>query len=164
MVKNILSVLLFIGLLGCHNSSNPKCQLFKGELYIKLIGVGFNELVTFKGKDSTSIIDKINCKNINELTEEEIKIQNQYNSLVKSNHLNNLTFSFMDYQLDGEISTVYISENEYDQIRKYRLSKLQKLNKKVLIEFYGTRINDHTIICDKLKSVKLKRCKQQWKK
>ena len=67
MNKTILYIILIVGLLGCQHNNDAKGQLFKGELFIKLVGVGF-EIVEVKGEDGMSIIDRINEKSQSELS------------------------------------------------------------------------------------------------
>lgn len=157
----LLTLLLFI---SCENQTKNKKQLFKGELFIKLVGITHKNFYSVENKDGTTLANKLDTmaiSNIQDSSTLEIKIH--YELLKKNELLEKSSFMFIN-KLNKEKKTVYISTEEFEKVNRYKLSELKRRNKKVAIEFYGEQISDYELICDELKSVKLVRGKTEWEK
>jgi len=164
-MKRIIGLILLLSVLiiGFSSSLNHE-KLYKGELFIKLITFGsdFFSIEDENGVTMYETLDAIEDKSVLSKQEKELK---EYFDLLKENDLIGKPYFHLTTQKsNAEFITVYVDESEYEKIKDFKLSELEKNNQKVLIKLYGEAVSENIIKCNHLKSVKLVKGETQWKK
>lgn len=169
-MKLILSLVLVFSLFtGCSTSKKDndisKDELFiKGELFIKLITVG-QDVFTIEDEKGITLQEKLEgIQDISSLSLQDKEIK-EYFDLLKENNLIGKPYFHLKFRTsDLEFEEVFVSKDEYQKVKDFKLRDLQKDNQKVLLEFYGKPISDGIIICNRITSVKIVQEDTNWKK
>ena len=156
-MKNI-TLTIIIGLLTLSCSKNE--PEFKGDLYFKLIDFG-----SFYGADDKTIenfeksFDSILwSKNAGK---DELEIIRVFD-ILKANDL--LKSPWINLKTESDIKKVYLSESEYEKLKKFDRNKLITNNKKVELKIKVTELDSGIYYSDKISEIKLADGKTYWRK
>ncbi|TWO29339.1 hypothetical protein E1J38_014980 [Seonamhaeicola sediminis] len=156
-MKNI-TLTLIIGLLILSCSKNEK--EINGDLYFKLIDIG-----SFYGADDETIekfeksFDSIRWSKI--AGKDDLEIIRVFD-ILKANDL--LKSPWINLKKDSEIKKIYLSELEYEKLKKFDRNKLITDNKKVELKIKVTELDSGIYYSDKISEIKLIDGKTYWRK
>ncbi|WP_223034905.1 hypothetical protein [Hanstruepera marina] len=156
-MKNI-TLTLIIGLLILSCSKNEK--EINGDLYFKLIDIG-----SFYGADDETIekfeksFDSIRWSKI--AGKDDLEIIRVFD-ILKANDL--LKSPWINLKTDSEIKKIYLSELEYEKLKKFDRNKLITDNKKVELKIKVTELDSGIYYSDKISEIKLIDGKTYWRK
>ena len=165
-MKQVVPFVFLVSILfGCNKSKNDRSdQLYKGELFIKLITLG-SDFYTLEDENGISLYDKYSSIQDTSLLNTQEKAFKKYFDLLNENDLiGKPYFQFKSSAFEVKYKTVFLSEQEYEHIKDFNLSMLNKNKQKVLIEFYGQEFLENAIKCNQIKLVKVVRGKTEWAK
>jgi hypothetical protein len=166
-MKNLrLLFLTAFVLFSCDNTPNPiygvesDLKFFKGDLYFKLIDIGS----LYNAPDSAvqhfeAIIAGMKAET--GLSEDE-KLFIQTIELLKKEKL--LDKPYIKMKFDSQTVTVYLNEEDFEEVKDYNLDELLRENRKVEISFEGRVIDNGIIKCEKLHSTIKTAGQTEWKK
>ena len=148
---------------SCKESGIPEGEIFKGEMFLKLIDWGTEEYLSpeNKGVFPAELFESIPDS---ALTLQQLEVKNTYDILQKEKVLGNPFFNFAEYNSDEDYVKVYLNNDEYEKIKHINLTEIRKAGKKVKISFYGTRIAEGVFKCYSIADVKTVRGDLQWAK
>jgi len=156
-MKNI-TLTLIIGLLILSCSKNEK--EINGDLYFKLIDIG-----SFYGADDETIekfeksFDSIRWSKI--AGKDDLEIIRVFD-ILKANDL--LKSPWINLKTDSDIKKIYLSELEYEKLKKFDRNKLITDNKKVELKIKATELDSGIYYSDKISDIKIVDGKTYWRK
>jgi hypothetical protein len=133
---------------------------FEGDLYFKLIDIG-----SFYGADDKTIqnfeksFDSIRWSKI--AGKDELEIIRVFD-ILKANDL--LKSPWINLKTDSDIKKIYLSELEYEKLKKFDRNKLITDNKKVELKIKVTELDSGIYYSDKISEIKLIDGKTYWRK
>ena len=120
-MRSTLLFFLTILLFSCKQSEN-----LKGNLYFKLINLTSPSGLT--DEQALHVEKMINSMSSDEKNKELV---DYYKKAIKHDLLKN---PYLQLETEDGIKKVYLSFNEYDKIKHFKLSELQEKSKKVVVE------------------------------
>ena len=159
----ITSTIVLFTILSCQNKKTNQGELFKGEMFLKLIDFG-TEIYTYPSKDGKTLKDLYETTPESQMTKEQINGKRDYEFLKEKNLIGMPYFNFSENNSNKEFFKVYVDENEFEKIGNINLSEVRDNGEKIKIQFYGERINEFIIKCHSIEKVQKVKGKQQWGK
>lgn len=140
-------------LTACSTPEKRHENLYKGELFIKLITVG-PEIFSVEDEDGVSLYDKISSIKDTSGLDYSNKDLKAYFDFLSDNDLFGASYFYIKMrESNNEIATVYINEEEFKKVSRFTFAELNKNNQKVIIEFYGRSLLEGNIKASEIKSV-----------
>jgi hypothetical protein len=142
-MRNI-TLTLIIGILILSCTKNEK--EFKGDLYFKLIDIG-----SFYGADEKTIekfeksFDSIRWSKM--AGKDELEVIRVFD-ILKSNNL--LKSPWINLKTEYDIKKIYLSEKEYEKLKKFDRNELITDNKKVELKIKVTELDSGIYYSDKI--------------
>lgn len=136
------SALIFLSIifLSCNN-------IYEGELYFKNV-----RLIPTEGfsKNEIDKIDKLISKKRIDINSNEIELYDYFYLLHKNNLLSKKNIYL---KIDSKIIQVFISDEEFLKIKKYKLKELINNHKKLKLKLKLSKISENIFYCNKIISV-----------
>lgn len=156
-MKNIiLTVIIGFLILSCSKSKKE----FEGDLYFRLIDIG-----SFYGIDDKEIekfkksFDSIRWSKT--AGRDELEVIRVFD-ILKSNNL--LKSPWINIKTESDIKKIYLSEKEYEKLKKFDRNKLITENKKVELKIKVIELDSGIYFLDKISEIKLMDGKTYWRK
>jgi hypothetical protein len=149
MKKLIFTLLLFF-IISCNKSEN---EVAEGYLYFKLVnfipsnGLTASEILKIEQTLTTYKEENQNPR--------DIVFYNYLNQLKKNKILG---LPYINLKIgENEIKTIFLSKKEYEKIKPYTLTSLNKNKKKLLINLKEKKLSKNLYFSDKIISLKLEK-------
>ena len=142
-------------------SQSIESKKIEGELYFKLINLGsFYGVPDSVTNRFESMIDSLN--NIEKVSDQDQQLIDLVKTLKENDLINK---PFFHLKLDStKVATVYLDEQQYEQVRKFNRQNLINENKKVNISLKGRIIQDELVECYEIISTEKVDGKTYWRK
>ena len=133
---------------------------FKGDLYFKLI-----DFESFYGTDEKIIerfehtFDSIRYSKI--ARKEDLEVIRVFD-ILKANNL--LKSPWINLKTESDIIKIYLSESEYEKVKKFERNKLINTNQKVELEIKVTELDSGIYYSNKISEIKIVNGKTYWRK
>lgn len=128
----------------------------KGDLYFKLINLTSPSGLT--NEEALNIEKIINSMDSDKKNKEFI---DYYKNVIKHDLLKN---PYLQLETEDGIKKVYLNSKEYDKIKNFKLSDLQKKSKKVTIELNAKELEKDLFYSENIISIKEVDGKTPWQK
>ena len=156
MKKIALIIITGLLLLSCSKMEKE----FKGDLYFKLI-----DFESFYGTDEKIIerfehtFDSIRYSKI--ARKEDLEVIRVFD-ILKANNL--LKSPWINLKTESDIIKIYLSESEYEKVKKFERNKLINTNQKVELEIKVTELDSGIYYSNKISEIKIVNGKTYWRK
>lgn len=158
MKHKLLINIAFLILISCNKSE--KCEV-SGNLYFKL--VDFVNYYNFNKEQIISFEKYLSdIKNKKNISNEEKKIINYYKLLKKNNLVNLPNFKILNSK--NEILTIFIDNEKFKEISKFKLDFLLNENKKIELKLEVIKYNSDIFFCNKILKISELKGETKWTK